>query len=234
MYEERRSRLSGAVVWSRGTAPGGSARVLPDGCMDLILLPGEALVAGPDTRAHLVADRQGARVTGLRLPPGTGPRVFGVSARELRDQRAPLAALWPGSAVRELVERAGESADPGAVMERFAAARLAEERRAARDPYAVAVVEEIVSALRAGTGVAQTASRVGLSERQLHRRCLDAFGYGAKTLARVLRMREALALARHGTPLAQTAARAGYADQAHLAREVRALAGVPMTELIRG
>ncbi len=45
-------------------------------------------------------------------------------------------------------------------------------------------------------------------------------------------MGHALELARTGEPLALVAARAGYADQAHLAREVRALAGVPVTTLL--
>ena len=49
-----------------------------------------------------------------------------------------------------------------------------------------------------------------------------------KTLARVLRLRRALALARAGTPFATVAVRAGYADQAHLARDVKALTGVPL------
>ncbi|MDJ1130511.1 helix-turn-helix transcriptional regulator [Streptomyces iconiensis] len=234
MYVERGSRVAGAVVWSREAAHGGGeARVLPDGCMDLLLWDGEPFIAGPDTRAHLVTDRRGLRITGLRLPPGTGPRVFGVRAHELRDQRVPLGAVWAAPAVRELMDRAGGARDPGAVLEEVAALRLAEERAVAKDPHGVPVVEEIVAALRAGASVAATARRAGLSERQLHRRCLDAFGYGAKTLARVLRMRGALRLARDRTPLSETAARAGYADQAHLAREIKALAGVPMTELIR-
>ena len=69
---------------------------------------------------------------------------------------------------------------------------------------------------------------MGLNERRLHRRCLAAFGYGPKTLARILRMNRAVDLARAGTPFATVAVAAGYADQAHLARDVRALAGVPL------
>ncbi|WP_461029927.1 helix-turn-helix domain-containing protein, partial [Streptomyces sparsus] len=69
-------------------------------------------------------------------------------------------------------------------------------------------------------------------ERQLHRRAVRAFGYGPKTLARVLRLERALTLARAGLPFARVAADAGYADQAHLAREVKALAGVPLTTLL--
>ncbi|WP_435823673.1 helix-turn-helix domain-containing protein, partial [Micromonospora haikouensis] len=74
----------------------------------------------------------------------------------------------------------------------------------------------------------------GLTPRALHRRCQALFGYGPKTLARILRMRRALALARAGTPLAEVAAASGYADQAHLSRDVRDLAGVAPAALLRG
>jgi AraC-like DNA-binding protein len=67
----------------------------------------------------------------------------------------------------------------------------------------------------------------------LHRRCRDAFGYGPSVLRRIVRFQGALRLAGQGVPFATTAARAGYADQAHLAREVRALAGVSLGELTR-
>jgi len=69
-----------------------------------------------------------------------------------------------------------------------------------------------------------------LSERQLHRRSLAAFGYGAKTLGRIRRLQRALAVPVSATGAAAAAA-AGYADQAHLARDVRELAGVPFTAL---
>jgi AraC-like DNA-binding protein len=45
-------------------------------------------------------------------------------------------------------------------------------------------------------------------------------------------LERALHLARSGTPLATVAAVSGYADQPHLSREVRALAGVPMGVLV--
>jgi AraC-like DNA-binding protein len=80
--------------------------------------------------------------------------------------------------------------------------------------------------------VAALADGLGLSERQLRRRCLELFGYGPKVLDRVLRLERALAAARRGAPFALVAADAGYADQPHLAREVRALAGVPLGELL--
>ncbi|KAF4408598.1 helix-turn-helix transcriptional regulator [Streptomyces lycii] len=219
MYAERPSARAGAVVWTL-TADGGPKRVLPDGCMDIIWDGGGLLVAGPDTRAQLPVTRPGTRLGAVRLLPGNGPRVLGVPARELRDRRVELAALWPGGQVRRLAERLYEAADPAAVLEELAAERL----RAAgpADPWVTAVV----AGLRAGRAVSAVAGETGLGARQLHRRALAAFGYGPKTLARVLRMNRALDLARAGRPLAEVAVRAGFADQAHLSRDVKALAGV--------
>ncbi len=57
-------------------------------------------------------------------------------------------------------------------------------------------------------------------------------GTGPKTLARILRLQTAVALARAGRPFADVAVTAGYADQAHLSRDVKALAGVPLGELV--
>jgi transcriptional regulator GlxA family with amidase domain len=95
------------------------------------------------------------------------------------------------------------------------------------------VVRRVVAGLRRGDPVAATADGAGLTERTLHRRCVAAFGYGPKTLARILRLQRALDAARARVPFAQVAVDAGYADQAHLAREVRALAGVPLSELLQ-
>lgn len=75
---------------------------------------------------------------------------------------------------------------------------------------------------------------MGLSERQLHRRSLAAFGYGPKTLARVLRLVRALRLVREGVPPASVAVTTGYADQAHLSREVGALTGTQLSVLLSG
>ena len=100
--------------------------------------------------------------------------------------------------------------------------------RAEWDPAAA----RLVSLVRREPRVSAVADAMGWTERQLHRRSLASFGYGPKTLQRVLRFDEALRQARAGTDLASVAYATGYADQAHLARDVKALAGVPMTALL--
>ncbi|GAA4944046.1 helix-turn-helix transcriptional regulator [Streptomyces heliomycini] len=199
--------------------------MLPDGCMDLLWNEGRLLVAGPDTRAHLTQGRPGAWA-GVRFRPGTAPALLGVPAHALRDRRVALADLWPAADVRRMTARVNAADDPVRALEDLVLRRAAETTPP--DP----LLGLVVAALDAGRPVAATADELGLGARQLHRRSLAAFGYGPKTLARILRMRRALALARAGVPFAETAARAGYADQPHLAREVRDLTGLALGELV--
>lgn len=225
MYWERASRLGGAVVWTNSPTGPGAGRVLPDGCMDLLWHEGRLLVAGPDTRAY-VTEGSGGRWVGVRFFPGTAPALLGVPAHELRDRRVELADLWPASEVRRLAARVRAASDHADGLEELAL------RWAAGTEPPDPSLRHLVSALDAGRSVADTADQLGLGARQLHRRALVAFGYGPKTLARVLRLQRALGLARQGVPFAETAALAGFADQAHLAREVRELAGLPLGELL--
>ncbi|MET9890131.1 helix-turn-helix domain-containing protein [Streptomyces sp. NPDC006465] len=215
--EDRRGAEAGS-----GT---GLAPVLPDGCMDLLWTEGRLLVAGPDTRPY-IPDGVPGGWAGVRFFPGTAPAYLGVPANELRDRRVELTDLWPASEVRRLAARIDAAADPVEALEEVALLRAAEAEPP--DP----LLREVVAALDAGRPVAETADGLGLGARQLHRRSLAAFGYGPKTLARVLRLQRALALARAGVPFAETALRAGFADQAHLARDVRELAGATLGELV--
>lgn len=254
MYRERPSSIAHAVVWSSTVTADQEHRVLPDGCLDLLWSGGRLMVAGPDTVAYLASWRAGTPFVGLRLGSGVGPRVLGLPAHELRDQRVPLDALWPGAEVRRLADRLAEAAgaadglagaaripdaadharrlgetppsDPGTLLEAVAVRRLGEA------PPADPVVERVVWRLGQGATVGAVAREVGLSARQLHRRSLDAFGYGPKTLSRILRLNRALELGRSGTPAADAAYAAGYADQAHLSREARSLTGVTLTTLV--
>ncbi|MFE2495604.1 helix-turn-helix domain-containing protein [Streptomyces scopuliridis] len=225
MYKERTSRLDGAMVWTRTARAGDGSPpypVLPDGCMDLLWIGGRLLVAGPDTRAYAPEGIDGLYCAGVRFAPGTAPALLGVPAHELRDRRVELADLWSPAEVRRLTARLAAAPDPTAALEAVAL------RRAAAAGPPDPLLRAIADALEAGRTVAATADTVGLGARQLHRRSLDAFGYGPKTLARVLRLQRALTLVRAGAPFAASALAAGCADQAHLARETRELAGLTL------
>lgn len=252
VYAERPStRVPGAVLWSVTAREGGtgapaaaSARpaarsgtgylaaeagqdVLPDGCMDLVWSGGRLLVAGPDTRAHPSGPLPaGAAALGIRLPPGTAPVLLGVPADAVRDERPELADVWGARAARPWVDDV--AAGGAAALEHRVAALLAERGGRPREAAVVAGL-----AARA-TPAADIADRLGVTPRTLHRRSLAGFGYGPRTLGRVLRLQRVLPLLDAGLPLAEVAQRAGYADQPHLSREVRALTGRSPAALAAG
>jgi AraC-like DNA-binding protein len=237
-YRERPAPpgLGLACVWSQ-SVPRDAApyvqRVVPDGCVDLIWSDwdGQIHVAGPDTGPFLADIPPGGRYVGVRFRPGLAPPALGVPADAVRDGRVPLRELWgaEAEALADTLAGAGADpaadADPAAALTHAVAARLRTADPA--DPAMPALVREL-----SDTSVREAAVRLGLSERQLRRRSLTAFGYGPKTLQRILRFQRALKLARDGIPPAEVAYAMGFADQAHLAHEVRDLAGASLTELL--
>lgn len=223
MYAERPLTLLPGMAWElTASSP---YLVLPDGCTDVVWLDGRLVVAGPDTRAWATEPSAGPTV-GVRFAPGTGPAVFGVAAWELRDHRLRLHDLWPGPEVRELEERLAAGTGDASLLEAAAARRA--ERRGGGDGTSRWVAGELAR----GAAVAEVARRLGITERHLYRRSLEAFGYGAKTLQRILRLQRALTLVRGGSPAAIAALDAGYADQTHLAHDIRALTGVSLRRLL--
>jgi AraC-like DNA-binding protein len=221
-----------AAVWVRRGTPNGSTplRVVPDGSADIIWHDDgrsvTTLVAGPDTEAQLAPLAHGSRMVGIRFAPGAANAVLGIPLDVLRNLRVPLGELW-GPAAHELAERVALSDQPELTL----ATAVRQRITAPLDPTTSALARRLEFAVGPGV-VSHLAAELGVSERQLQRRCRTAFGYGPKTLQRVLRFQRALRLARAGGRLVDVAAVVGYSDQAHMARESRRLAGVPLTDLL--
>lgn len=218
VYQEYEPSRTDVVrcVWTSSKV--GVQRVVPDACMDIIWNGTDLLVAGPDTQAF-VTPSNGASV-GIRFQPGAAPGVLGVPAHVLTNSRVPLADLWPHDRVQRLLDDVRHGR-PGQAL-------LNAVRTAEPDAFAAQVTR-----LATCQGVRGMAGELGITERHLHRRCLAAFGYGPKTLHRVLRFADALELVYAGKAFAEVAHAIGYADQAHLSREVKALAGATLTTLVQ-
>lgn len=220
-YAERPDPIPGAVRWR--SARGGGL-ILPDGCMDLILLGEAVVVAGPDTRAHRAPVGPGVAI-GLRLPPGLLPHALGVPADQVRDQRVDLDDLVGRASARALREAANR--EGAAAFSRFVGDRL--DSRAERE---AAGIRRFAARIVGGSPVAALARESHLSERQLRRRCLTLFGYGPTTLRRIRRLGTGLDHYRSGMPLAAAALAAGFADQAHFTRTCTDLTGAPPAALL--
>ncbi len=70
------------------------------------------------------------------------------------------------------------------------------------------------------------------SQRTMRRRFRDVTGLGRKQIEQLRRAREAYALLQQGMRPAEVAVQAGYADQPHLTRALRLLAGQTPAEIL--
>jgi AraC-like DNA-binding protein len=215
----------------------GDARLpLPDERLDLVWVDdGSLWLVGPETTSWSRGYPPGTAAVGVGFKPGVGPPMLDLAASEVRDARVRLDQLWGDRHARELAERVAVHPD-----DRGRAREL--ERAVRRLAAGARPVDQVALQVAAGLNHPRPApvrdlSRVtGLSERQLHRRCMAAFGYGPAVLARMLRLQRALRLARSDQGplrLAELAAAAGYIDQQHFAHEVRTIMDTTPTGLLR-
>jgi AraC-like DNA-binding protein len=230
--------LGGAVacLWTRVAPPGGgpATLVLPDACSDLIWQSGRgAFVAGPDTGPWPSSSPGGTVMAGVRLRPGAGGPALGLPLSALLDQRVDASDLGTRLGAR-LARSLGPALAPAAALRLLAG----EVRCLVLDNPPDPLVAEAARLLgRPRAQAHDVAARLGVSERQLLRRCRAAVGYGPATLRRVLRFRRFVRRVdagegRPGGPdLARLAASTGYADQAHLTRDCVRLAGLPPAAL---
>ncbi|HEX6526636.1 MAG TPA: DUF6597 domain-containing transcriptional factor [Streptosporangiaceae bacterium] len=220
-------RDSLVCLWSSVACDDAETLVLPDACSDLIWEQGSgAFVAGPDTGPAPFANQAGTVLFAVRFRPGAGGPALGIPLSELRDQRVDLAELRP--ALARLL--------PGTLDLKTAASRVLDVagRLAADGPAdtAMAHASRMLDDPRARAE--DVALTVGISTRQLRRRCHETVGYGPKTLQRVLRFRRFLSRIDAGdVDLAAIAADVGYSDQAHLTRDCAEMAGLTPAVLAR-
>lgn len=211
----------------------GSHALVPDGCVDVLWTSqGSVWVCGPETRGWTFTMAPGTRAVGVRFRPGVIADALRLDVAELRDRRVLLEEVVGARDGRQLLERLDAAGSDDRRLDVLDHA-VAEWLRRSDRP------DEIVRGLAQSLGrrawdVRNLADAVSLSERQLHRRCRAAFGYGPATLRAVLRLQRFMAMSRRstGAGLAELAQRSGFSDQAHLARDCRRFTGLTPTALL--
>ena len=221
--------------------PPAGLTVLPDGCMDLIYRldsagAGELLVSGADLGPRTATLDAVVAYVGLRFRPAAARAVLAIEPQPLVGAGAVPARLLSGRLAR-LEARLVGCGTVGALARRLnAEAEVLAGGTATplRPPRRVREAVARLGRLGPGERVAAVARGLGVTTRTLHREVVAWTGLPPVLLARVLRFQAALArLRRESAPLAALAAEAGYADQAHMAREFRALAGAPPSAFAR-
>lgn len=217
VYAERAGTGVVRCWWQRRTTGSRAYRVVPDAAADIIVsASGAAYLVGPTLRAalHLLADTD---LRGLRVRTAAIAPVLRLPGHEVRDAVVPLTAVLSDAEAR----RVAESVWCG---------RMPAELRPGADPRVAFAVRRIC----AGAPLDVVAADVSVTGRQLRRLFTDHTGLGPKAVQRVARFQRFVRAADAGAvPLAEVAASAGYADQAHLTRETRQLAGVTPAVLLR-
>lgn len=236
------AELRGLVecFWTRrleaDATPPRAHRVLPDGCVDIIVsFAGDdaprAVGVGAMTRPIVVGGDRSSLSVGVRFRPGRALAAFGLPATELTDETVPWSTI-AGDAEHEAsrlatITRPDERlrAVVAMIARRFAGA-------AAPPPSVREGVRRIVAAdgtLRIGA----LAAELGITRQQLARQFAVHVGVSPKMLARVMRVRAAIARADaaraanpHGVDWSALAYDLGYSDQPHLVDEFKAITGI--------
>lgn len=209
-------------------------RVLPDGCVDILLMNEVPIVVGPWTTPFIANLAPGANILAARICPGLASSLLGIPASELLNRSVPLADVWGSTTTLEFGRIADQSTLPGR-MSAFEALLIM--RGATARPVDNTVIAAIQWIARHPHGLVEQLSHwLGLSRRQIQRRFTIAVGHGPKLFQSVFRFQRLLYLASNeGVQgnLARFAADADYADQAHMSREVKRFSGKPPTALLQ-
>ena len=167
----------------------------------------------------------------VNFTPLGARRFFRLPMSELTDSMVVLDDVLgaEGMALREQLGNAPDWASRFDLAEAFVTARL---ERAAETPLEIAWAYDRIIASGGRARISAIAEKLGWSRKHLAGSFSNAIGIGPKTLSRIVRFNRALGLSRQQTAdWADIAADCGYADQAHLVRDFRQLAGDPPTAL---
>lgn len=209
-------------------------RILPDGCVELILNFGAEFSQHSDNgpqlqpRNFLVGQMTGpivisptglVELLGIRFHPGGTLPFLRVPLHEITDQIVEVGSL-SNRLERELI---GATAECSSLPQKISAVEklltnyLNNNNK--YDSWLTTLVCRIVDS-RGLVSVDQLASDAGVSSRQLERRFLREVGVGPKLLGRIIRFQQVFHAVEHcNTAWAEIAIECGYYDQAHLIRD---------------
>ncbi|HEY1865119.1 MAG TPA: helix-turn-helix domain-containing protein [Roseiarcus sp.] len=204
-----------AAAWHVDAPHGHEVHTTPDASIDIVIVSNEAFdgifVGGPLRTFMKRALRGQTRLAGLSLRPGFGA-LLGVSAEALPADWTPLAAFELSGA--KVVPEEGLAG-----LFRFIEARA----EVARFDERVAETIVRLDQSQRGLSVASLARQTGLGERSLRRLFERHVGMPPAAYVRILRFNRALKRlrTRRKERLVEAALSLGFADQSHLARDLR-------------
>ena len=208
-------------------------RILPDGCLELILNFGERFsqhcdqtrklqpknfMVGQMTGPIMISPSGPVQLIGIRFHPGGTLPFLRMPLHELTDQVVELGSV-SSALERDLLRVTSESPSLSkkiGAIERFLTTYLAKSKY---DSWLLNVAARVVDS-RGLIAVDELAGDAGISSRQLERRFLREVGVGPKLLGRIIRFQQVFrAVEQSSNAWAEIAIECGYYDQAHLIRD---------------
>lgn len=186
------------------------------------LKPDKMLFFGANAKPLKVRVRGSFVVAGCTIRPGGWNSLFAGSHQDYTDKLLPLSRVWGSQAAK--LQLALENADTDeariAAMELYIRKQL--DDLGQQDPDLAMAQFERISLRDSKIKVEDAASLIGLSVRQLERRCCATFGLTPKAVLRRSRYLDIAAAKRgFGSPSERDLAELRYFDQSHLNREFR-------------
>jgi len=217
-----------------GDKPSGDPeRILPDGCVELILnfgaefsqhcegqqkLQPRNFLVGQMTGPILISPTGAVQLIGIRFHPGGTLPFLRLPLHEITDQVVELGSL-SSQLERNLLDAASASCslmDKVTAIEEFLTGELLSRKHDSRLTMLAARIVESGGLV----SVDQLANDAGISSRQLERRFLREVGLGPKLLGRIIRFQQVFrAVEQCDAAWATVAIECGYYDQAHLIRD---------------
>ena len=213
-------------------------RILPDGCVELILnfaspftqhnnnsqtLQPRNFVVGQMTRPILISPTGVVQLMGIRFQPGGTAPFFRLPMHELLNQVVELGSFARSLELKlsEATDDVPELADKVLALEALLTTLL---HKSKSDSRLLRIASKIVDS-GGLIAIDDLSYESGLSSRQLERRFLKDVGLSPKLLSRVLRFQQVFrAVEANHSSWPMVAVDCGYYDQAHLIRDFRQFA----------
>ena len=207
-------------------------RILPDGCIELILnfgakfsqhcddkrsLQPRNFLVGQMTGPILISPTGPVELVGIRFHPGGTLPFLRLPLEQVTDEIVELGSL-SRKLERELLDAVSESSS---LAQKIAAVEVFLTRCVANLEHSrVMMLAAKIVETAGAVSVDQLANDAGISSRQLERRFLREVGVGPKLLSRIIRFQQVFrAVEQRNAAWSTIALECGYYDQAHLIRD---------------
>lgn len=208
-------------------------RILPDGCIELILnfgaqfsqhcddtrkLQPKNFLVGQMTGPIMITPSGPVQLIGIRFQPGGTLPFIRVPLHEVTDQVVELGSL-SSMLERDLLSvtsRSSVLSEKIRTVEEFLTSCLTNRKY---DSWSMNIAARIIES-RGLVAIEELATDAGISSRQMERRFLSDIGVGPKLLGRIIRFQQVFrAVEQSNNAWAEIAIACGYYDQAHLIRD---------------